>query len=143
MGPQPCEARTSFDTALVICTLSIYLFRSIAVMIIEDAGIGDADVISYSVMAASSKTLRAARSKRSSARASLRNQAHEHWLGADDRSCAQSRCLVTGLIAHSHFADPNQIAHFLKNLAMAGDLLLLLAFGAGPWSVDARCPRAV
>lgn len=47
-------------------------------------------------------------------------------------------CLATGLIAHAHFSDPNQIAHFLKNLAMGGGFLLLFAFGAGGWSVDAR-----
>ena len=45
-------------------------------------------------------------------------------------------CLATGLIGHSHFSDPDQIAHFLKNLAMGGGFLLLFAFGAGGWSVD-------
>lgn len=51
-------------------------------------------------------------------------------------------CVVTGLIAHTHFGDPNQAIHFLKNLAMAGGFLQLFAFGAGRWSVDARARRA-
>ena len=51
-------------------------------------------------------------------------------------------CVVTGVIGHSHIADPNQMAHFLKNLAMAGGFLLLFAFGAGAWSIDARGSRA-
>ena len=46
-------------------------------------------------------------------------------------------CLATGLIAHAQFGDPNQIVHFLKNLALAGGFLQLFAFGAGGWSVDA------
>ena len=51
-------------------------------------------------------------------------------------------CILTGVIAHSHFADPNQMTHFLKNLAMAGGFLLLCAFGAGAWSIDERAGRA-
>jgi putative oxidoreductase len=41
-------------------------------------------------------------------------------------------------VAHSNFADPNMMIHFLKNLAMAGGFLQLVAFGAGGWSLDAR-----
>lgn len=52
-------------------------------------------------------------------------------------------CAVTGLIGHAHFSDPNQLAHFLKNLAMCGGFLQLFAFGAGHWSVDARARHAV
>ncbi len=51
-------------------------------------------------------------------------------------------CILTGVIAHWQFADPNQMAHFLKNLAMAGGFLLLFAFGAGAWSIDVRAGRA-
>jgi putative oxidoreductase len=46
-------------------------------------------------------------------------------------------CVATALVAHAHFNDLNQTIHFLKNLAMAGGFLQLLAFGAGAWSVDA------
>jgi putative oxidoreductase len=51
-------------------------------------------------------------------------------------------CILTGVIAHSQFADPNQMDHFLKNLAMAGGFLLLFAFGVGAWSIDERAGRA-
>jgi putative oxidoreductase len=46
--------------------------------------------------------------------------------------------VVAGLAFHSNFADQNQMIHFLKNLALAGGLLQIVAFGAGSISVDAR-----
>jgi len=42
------------------------------------------------------------------------------------------------LIFHTHLADPNQMIHFMKNLAMMGGLLYVLAYGPGPISLDAR-----
>lgn len=45
-------------------------------------------------------------------------------------------CVATALVAHTQFSDANQMIHFLKNLAMSGGFLLLVAFGAGDWSVD-------
>jgi putative oxidoreductase len=47
-------------------------------------------------------------------------------------------CVATALVAHTQFADQNQMVHFLKNIAMAGGFLQLVAFGAGTWSLDAR-----
>jgi putative oxidoreductase len=47
-------------------------------------------------------------------------------------------CIATALVAHAQFADQNQMIHFLKNVAMAGGFLQLVAFGAGAWSLDAR-----
>jgi putative oxidoreductase len=44
--------------------------------------------------------------------------------------------LVTALIFHSNFEDQNMMIHFLKNVAMAGGLLQVVAFGAGAFSVD-------
>ncbi|MBV8465282.1 MAG: DoxX family protein [Burkholderiales bacterium] len=46
--------------------------------------------------------------------------------------------LVTAAIFHNHLADQNQLIHFLKNIMMAGGLLQLVYFGAGPASLDAR-----
>ena len=46
--------------------------------------------------------------------------------------------IVAGIFFHSHFADQNQFIHFLKNLAIAGGLLEVAAFGAGRFSLDAR-----
>jgi putative oxidoreductase len=46
--------------------------------------------------------------------------------------------LVTAATFHSHFADQNQMIHFLKNVMMAGGLLQIVAFGAGAISIDNR-----
>ncbi|WP_375402752.1 DoxX family protein [uncultured Sphingomonas sp.] len=51
--------------------------------------------------------------------------------------------LVTAAIFHSDFADQNQMIHFLKNVAIAGGLLNIAAFGAGAFSLDARSARTV
>ena len=48
-------------------------------------------------------------------------------------------CIATALVAHRDFDDPNQMIHFLKNIAMAGGFLQLVAFGAGAWGIDGRC----
>jgi putative oxidoreductase len=47
-------------------------------------------------------------------------------------------CIATALVAHRDFGNGDQMIHFLKNVAMAGGLLQLAAFGAGAWSLDAR-----
>lgn len=46
--------------------------------------------------------------------------------------------LAAGFIFHSHFADQNQTIHFMKNLAITGGLLQVVALGAGGLSLDAR-----
>jgi putative oxidoreductase len=46
--------------------------------------------------------------------------------------------LITALIFHSALADQNQMIHFFKNLAMAGGLLQIAAFGGGRLSLDWR-----
>ncbi len=46
--------------------------------------------------------------------------------------------IVLALAFHNNFADQNQMIHFLKNLAIAGGLLQVTAFGAGSLSIDAR-----
>ena len=50
--------------------------------------------------------------------------------------------VATALAFHTAFADQNQLIHFLKNLAMAGGLLQVVAFRAGGLSLDARAGRA-
>ena len=47
-------------------------------------------------------------------------------------------CIVSGVIFHANFSDQMQSILFMKNLAMAGGFLFLVAGGAGPWSLDAR-----
>ena len=45
-------------------------------------------------------------------------------------------CLLTALIVHIAFADRNQAVNLLKNLAMAGDFLLLAERGASTYGLD-------
>jgi putative oxidoreductase len=47
-------------------------------------------------------------------------------------------CVIAGLLAHTNFADGNQLNHFLKNLAIAGGCLALFVSGAGAFSADAK-----
>ena len=46
--------------------------------------------------------------------------------------------IATALAFHNNLADQNQFIHFFKNVAMAGGLLQVVAFGAGRFSLDAR-----
>ncbi|MFZ5674735.1 MAG: DoxX family protein [Pseudomonadota bacterium] len=46
--------------------------------------------------------------------------------------------VVTAFAFHGNLADQNQFIHFFKNIAMAGGLLQLVAFGGGALSLDAR-----
>jgi putative oxidoreductase len=50
--------------------------------------------------------------------------------------------LVSALLFHFDLADQTQFILFMKNLAMAGGFLFLVANGAGDWSLDARRYRA-
>lgn len=61
--------------------------------------------------------------------------------------------LAAAFLFHNYWAVPadmaqNQMIHFMKNLAMAGGLFYVAAYGAGPWSVDGagkagECARKV
>ncbi|MFM0169852.1 DoxX family protein [Paraburkholderia sediminicola] len=46
--------------------------------------------------------------------------------------------IITALIFHHALGDQNQMFHFLKNVAMAGGLLQVVAYGAGAFSFDNR-----
>jgi putative oxidoreductase len=46
--------------------------------------------------------------------------------------------LATAVFFHNHFGDQNQFIHFFKNIAMAGGLLHVIAFGGGRVSFDGR-----
>lgn len=49
--------------------------------------------------------------------------------------------IVAALLFHINLADRNQLLHFEKDLAIAGGLLVLAAFGPGRFSLDARGKR--
>ena len=44
--------------------------------------------------------------------------------------------VLSAFIFHHALADQNQLFHFLKNIAIAGGLLQVYAFGAGAYSID-------
>lgn len=44
--------------------------------------------------------------------------------------------VASALVAHSNFGDQAQMVNFMKNLAIAGGLLLFVRYGAGQPSVD-------
>jgi putative oxidoreductase len=49
--------------------------------------------------------------------------------------------LATAFGFHFNLADQNQFIHFFKNVAIAGGLLQVVAYGGGALSVDARLSR--
>lgn len=61
--------------------------------------------------------------------------------GFQARLAAAALALFTvaaAIFFHNNFSDQNQAIHFLKNLAIAGGLLQVVAAGAGRFSLDAR-----
>ena len=66
-------------------------------------------------------------------------------IGWQTRLTAAAFCvyvIATALVFHTHFADQNQLFHFLKNIAIAGGFFQVMAFGAGKYSLDARLAAA-
>jgi len=47
-------------------------------------------------------------------------------------------CVLSGLIFHGNVGDQGEQIQLLKNLGLAGGFLLLVAHGAGAWSLDNR-----
>jgi putative oxidoreductase len=45
---------------------------------------------------------------------------------------------VAALIAHTHWADANQMTHFFKNMGIVGGSLAFFVAGAGAYSLDRR-----
>jgi putative oxidoreductase len=61
-------------------------------------------------------------------------------LGFKTRAVAGAMALFSvgaAVLFHSNFTDQNQMIHFMKNVAIAGGMLQLVAFGAGGFSLDA------
>jgi putative oxidoreductase len=46
--------------------------------------------------------------------------------------------IAAAVFFHADFADQNQFIHFMKNLALAGGLLQVAAFGPGRYSIDRK-----
>lgn len=49
--------------------------------------------------------------------------------------------VLAAVFFHAQFADQNQLIHFLKNIAIAGGLLQVAAYGAGTHSLDLLLDR--
>ncbi len=47
-------------------------------------------------------------------------------------------CVATAVFFQADFANPDNIFHFMKNVALTGGLLQIVAFGAGAFSIDSR-----
>lgn len=45
---------------------------------------------------------------------------------------------LAALLFHNDFGDRNQLIHFMKNIAIVGGLLMIVAHGPGAWSIDGR-----
>jgi putative oxidoreductase len=50
-------------------------------------------------------------------------------------------CIVATSLFHTQFSAGGELAHFTKDLAIAGGFLFMIAYGPGPLSVDARLGR--
>jgi putative oxidoreductase len=50
-------------------------------------------------------------------------------------------CLITAVMFHYVPDDRNMMINFMKNIALAGGFLQLVAWGAGRWSADALLSR--
>ena len=46
--------------------------------------------------------------------------------------------IMAALVFHTNLANRNETLHFEKDIAIAGGLLVLFAFGSGAWSIDKR-----
>ena len=46
--------------------------------------------------------------------------------------------VLSGILFHGNFAEQTQMIMFMKNIAIAGGMLMLFAHGAGAYSLDNR-----
>jgi len=51
--------------------------------------------------------------------------------------------LLSALLFHANFADQGQMISFMKNVAIAGGFLMIVAQGAGAYALDNRSKRGV
>jgi putative oxidoreductase len=50
-------------------------------------------------------------------------------------------CVISALLFHGNFTDQGEMISFMKNITIAGGFLIIVAFGAGPLSLDARLAK--
>ena len=47
-------------------------------------------------------------------------------------------CIVSAVLFHADFSDQMQMISFMKNISIAGGFLMVVAHGAGAYSIDNR-----
>ena len=47
-------------------------------------------------------------------------------------------CVIAAILFHANFSEQMQMAMFMKNIGLAGGFLILVAHGAGAYSLDNR-----
>jgi putative oxidoreductase len=52
-------------------------------------------------------------------------------------------CIAAALIFHTNFGDQNQMIHFMKDIAIAGGLLQVVAFGSGGFGLGNETSQEV
>jgi putative oxidoreductase len=50
-------------------------------------------------------------------------------------------CVVATILFHADFSNGNELAHFTKDMAIAGGFVFMIAYGPGPLSLDAYLGR--
>ena len=70
-------------------------------------------------------------------------RAHPGRVSRARRLALAGFCAVTAVVFHAKLGIRNELLHFEKDLAIAGDLLVLYAHGAGRWALDAFRPSAL
>jgi len=50
--------------------------------------------------------------------------------------------IVSAILFHANFNDQMQMIMFMKNVAISGGFLFLIAHGAGAWSLDNRLAKS-
>lgn len=60
------------------------------------------------------------------------------WFTRLTASALAGFTVLAAVIFHSNIGDQMQMVQFMKNIAIAGGLLMLTIHGAGAWSIDNR-----
>jgi putative oxidoreductase len=50
-------------------------------------------------------------------------------------------CIVTALVGHTNFADSDAQIQFMKNVALSGGFIFIVAFGPGAYSLETAWRR--
>ncbi len=50
-------------------------------------------------------------------------------------------CILAAILFHANFSDQMQMIMFMKNIALAGGFLIIVAHGAGAYSLDSRLEK--